>query len=689
MNINSDVSAEYLLDLYGLDSQQLVRIRDYGEHHRKDIPRIVDEFYRWLATSQHFHAFFHNDETLFRVKSMQRGYWEEFLDAQIDDAYVQRRRDVGTAHARIGLPVQAYFSSLTFFLKAITHPLLVTSDTDSENIQILHAITSLAQLDASIAIETIFKHHALVFDRIAEGDYSTRYQPSSSEDLFGHAFNKMTATFTEIEHVVGSIAQGDLQVDIVVKSERDRLAKSINRMIEQTRGVASLAHSVATGDYQQEFTPRSPHDQLGQALQTMTLNLRALTAERELEIVRIKALAELSDTLRFAQNRSDFCQRVLDRLCVFLNAAVGRIYAKEINGFRRMANYADILPSDIAPTYPIGHGLVGQVAKNGSPLMQDDVPAGYMRITSGLGESAPCSLCLFPFSYNDEVILVVEIGGFKPVTKEQLEYLKSCEYRVAGSYVSITAQDRINDLFEESLRQREQLSEVNTVLEEQAEVLRQSQDTLLVQQTELEETNRALEERTRDLERQRFELLDIQTQLEEKSNQLSLTSRYKSEFLANMSHELRTPLNSLLLLAGMLAENSENNLSAEQLESVKIIHQSGIDLLELINDILDLSKIESGKVDVNVEIIDIKKVCTSLELRLRPLANDKQLALNISIAPQLDPLIATDSRRLTQILTNLIANAIKFTPAGQVDLRVRPLTEIEDKKYTESVGCDG
>jgi CheY-like chemotaxis protein/CHASE3 domain sensor protein/putative methionine-R-sulfoxide reductase with GAF domain len=365
---------------------------------------------------------------------------------------------------------------------------------------------------------------------------------------------------------------------------------------------------------------------------------------------------------------------LLDFLADFLDAQRGAVYLVEVDQLTRIATYAgDAAPHKLARDT----GLLGQAVTSDRTLHIRDVPAAYFEIGSSLGKAVPGELVLEPARVDGVVMAVVELGFFRRVQPRDLEFLGRVSEMLAIAVRTSQDRTRLEVLLEETQRQSEELQTQqeelrvsNEELEEQGRLLRQSQTLLEAQQTELEQSNTQLEEQAQQLEAQRDDLATAQRGLEQRAADLERSNQYKSEFLANMSHELRTPLNSTLILAKLLADNAQGNLSEEQVKFAQTIGSAGNDLLALINDILDLSKIESGKVDVNVEPIDVSALVDSLANIFEPMATARRLGFRVEIAPGAPRQIESDRQRISQMLKNLLSNALKFTERGEIGLRV-------------------
>ncbi|MBN3728682.1 CHASE3 domain-containing protein, partial [Burkholderia sp. Ac-20379] len=373
-------------------------------------------------------------------------------------------------------------------------------------------------------------------------------------------------------------------------------------------------------------------------------------------------------------------QATLDFLAHYLDAFVSALYVRDTTSgeLRRVATHG--FSADGAAgvrTFRDAEGLVGQAAASRRTVVLNDVPANYLTVTSGLGGSVPRGLVLLPVTNDDAVNGVVELAFMRKIEPRDLEFLDLIANSTGGFLAAAQYRERLQDtlaeaqlLNEEMQVQQEELRVANEGLEERGRALTESQARLQSHQAELEQTNTQLEEYAQRLERQKEELVTAQESITANAARLEQTSRYKSEFLANMSHELRTPLNSSLILARLLQENRGGNLTKEQVHYAETIHSSNSDLLNLINDILDLSKVEAGQVTMEPELVGLETVMQSLREMFDPIAAAKPLALSIARAPGAPATLVTDSQRLVQILRNLLSNALKFTERGEVALTI-------------------
>jgi signal transduction histidine kinase/DNA-binding response OmpR family regulator len=345
-----------------------------------------------------------------------------------------------------------------------------------------------------------------------------------------------------------------------------------------------------------------------------------------------------------------------------LGAQVGALYLSSAAGLDRVATHA--LEADGIPiAFKPGEGLVGQAAEGGRTLVVEDVPEGFLRVQAGVGAGAPRHVGVTPLRNEGQTVAVVAFGSMNRIDATHHELLDRLSEPAARAITSAEHKARLRELLLETRRQADELSSQHTELEAQQAELEAQQAELEASNEVLSQTNSLMELKNQELERQRAELARERETAEQ-------ASRYKSEFLANMSHELRTPLNSSLILSRLLADNREGNLSAEQVRSAETIYGAGNDLLALINDILDLAKIEAGRADVNAEAVFLARLVEGIERGFGPVANEKGIGFRIVREAGSPERLVTDGRRLEQILKNLLSNAFKFTERGEVELRI-------------------
>jgi CheY-like chemotaxis protein/signal transduction histidine kinase/CHASE3 domain sensor protein len=390
-------------------------------------------------------------------------------------------------------------------------------------------------------------------------------------------------------------------------------------------------------------------------------------------------------------------RNVLEFLARYLDLAVGALYEREDNGnLRRVAAYGLTRGSGTAgQSFYQAEGLVGQAALENRIVQLDQLPANYLAVSSGLGQGAPAHVLIVPVHNDGEVNGVVELGFLREIGSRDLAFLNMIATNIGNSIHAARYRRQLQDVLAESQRlnedlqaQQEELRAVNDELQEKTRVLKEYQVNLENQQAELEQNNEQLSELALSMDQKNVALNRAQIQLEERAVELSRASRYKTEFLANMSHELRTPLNSSLILAKLLADNSAGNLNPEQIRFAEAIHSAGQDLLSLINDILDISKVEAGKLELAPKNIAVSKLVESLKATFEPMAVDKRLQFLVEIKPDTPALFETDRQRVEQILKNLLSNAIKFTERGKVSLTVarQPIEAISFSVSDSGIG---
>jgi HAMP domain-containing protein/CheY-like chemotaxis protein/GAF domain-containing protein len=472
----------------------------------------------------------------------------------------------------------------------------------------------------------------------------------------------LTTQLRAISEVSQAVTQGDLTRSIAVEAEGEvgELKDTINQMID------NLAETTRVNNEQ---------DWLNSNMARFT---GMLQGERDLETVSRLIMSELTPLVG-SQHGAFFMMESPD----------GEGDDFEL---RLIATYGYKQRKNVPNRFKIGEALVGQAALEQKSILITQAPDDYVRISSGLGEGAPVNVIVLPVLFEEQVLAVVELASFQRFSSVQQSFLEQLAESIGVVLNTIQANMRTEELLvqsqdltqelqsqsEELQAQQEELQQTNKELEEQAASLKASEELLQTQQEELQQTNEELEEKAQLLEEQnrRIEIKNREIELaraalEEKAEQLSLSSRYKSEFLANMSHELRTPLNSLLILAKLLSENPESNLNEKQIEFANTIYGAGSDLLSLINDILDLSKVEAGRMDVNVSDVKLSDLRDFVERSFRPVAEDNDLRFEIEVhGANVPPTIETDEQRLQQVIKNLLSNAFKFTSSGDVKLRI-------------------
>jgi HAMP domain-containing protein/signal transduction histidine kinase/DNA-binding response OmpR family regulator len=507
--------------------------------------------------------------------------------------------------------------------------------------------------------------------------------------------NSFASEVTRVAREVGTEGKlgGQARVEGVSGLWRD-LTDNVNQLAanltNQVRAIAEVATAVTRGDLTRSITAEALGElaALKDNINEMIRNLRDTTLKNAEQDWLKTNLAKFTRMLQGERDLATVSNMILSEIAPLVNAQQGVFYTVENNSseptLELVASYAFTERKQLGNRFRLREGLVGQVAYEKKRILLTNAPSDYIKIGSALGEAPPLNIIVLPVLFEQEVKAVIELASFNRFSETHQSFLDQLTESIGIVLNTIAANMRTEGLLKQSQllttelqSQQEELRNTNDRLEQQAATLRQSEELLRQQQEALQKTNEELEDKARLLELQKREVeaknqeVSIaKTALEEKAEQLSLTSRYKSQFLANMSHELRTPLNSLLILSKLLTENSEGNLTDKQKEFAKTIHAAGSDLLSLINDILDLSKIESGTVSLEVSSVSFRDLVENMERTFRQVAEERKLDFHVEVDPKLPIAIRTDSKRLQQVLRNLLSNAFKFTERGGVTLQI-------------------
>nr|WP_312871618.1 HAMP domain-containing protein [Amycolatopsis acididurans] len=445
-----------------------------------------------------------------------------------------------------------------------------------------------------------------------------------------------------------------------------RLTENVNELAgnltRQVRAIAKVTSAVAEGDLTRSIAVDASGEvaELKDNINAMVRSLRETTAANRDQDWLKTSLAHITGLMQGQRDLDTVAELVMDELVPLVRAQYGAFYLAEESGLRLIGSYAG--PAE-PRRFAFGESLVGQAARSGKTIAVDDVPAEYLTISSGLGRIAPVNLLVVPITVEGEVRGVLELASVHRFTGLHRDFLAQLMESIGGNVNTIVASARTDELLAESQR-------LAGELRTRSEELQSRQDELQRSNAELEVKAALLARQNSDIETKNLEIEQARQELESRAQQLARASRYKSEFLANMSHELRTPLTSLLILAQLLAQNPTRNLTPKQVEYADIIHSAGSDLLQLINDILDLSKVEAGRMDISPERVPLRRLLDYVEATVRPLTTEKGLAFRVTTAPGAPAELVTDDSRLRQVLRNLLSNAVKFTEQGTVELRI-------------------
>ncbi|MFE1027790.1 HAMP domain-containing protein [Streptomyces sp. NPDC058818] len=535
---------------------------------------------------------------------------------------------------------------------------------------------------------------AMVTTAIAKGDLTKKIDIDARGEILElkttintmvDQLSSFAEEVTRVAREVGTEGQlgGQARVRDVDGTWRD-LTESVNEMAgnltRQVRAIARVATAVTRGDLNLKIDVDASGEisELQDYINKMIANLRDTTiANKEQDWLKGN-LARISALMQGRRDLQDVASLIMSELTPVVSAQHGAFFlamphveGQEQAGahedqyeLRMLGSYGYSMGS-MPTSFRPGEALVGTAAQEKRTILVENAPSGYLKISSGLGEAPPAQVIVLPVLFEGQVLGVIELASFTPFTQIQKDFLNQIAEMIATSVNTIS----VNTKTEVLLSQSQELTEQ---LRERSEELEQRQKALQSSNAELEEKAELLAQQNRDIEVKNTEIEEARQVLEERAEQLAVSMRYKSEFLANMSHELRTPLNSLLILAKLLADNADANLSPKQVEFAETIHGAGSDLLQLINDILDLSKVEAGKMDVSPTRIALVQLVDYVEATFRPLTAEKGLDLSVRVSPELPATLHTDEQRLLQVLRNLLSNAVKFTDSGAVELVIRP-----------------
>ena len=504
---------------------------------------------------------------------------------------------------------------------------------------------------------------AQVTTAVAQGDLSQKITVDAKGEILElkNTINTMVDQLSSFADEVTRVARevgtegklgGQAEVAGVSGTWRD-LTENVNQLAgnltTQVRAIAEVSTAVTQGDLTRSISVEAQGEvaELKDNINQMIANLRDTTTRNQEQDWLKTNLARISGLMQGQRDLATVSQLIMSELTPTVSAQHGAFFlAAAEDGkdpeLRLIAGYGYERRTKVPKRFALGESLVGQAALERKTIQIDEPPADYIRISSGLGSAAPASILIMPILFEDQLLGVIELAGLRAPSQIHRTFLEQLMETLGVVLNTIIANMRTEELLEQS-------QSLNTELEQQAQLL---------------------EERNLDIERKNREIEQARIGLEEKAEQLAQSSRYKSEFLANMSHELRTPLNSLLILSKLLLDNETGNLTGKQLEFARTIRAAGSDLLELINDILDLSKIEAGKMDLLLDELPLIDVCAYVRSTFEPVAADKGLTLDVVLDENLPDVIVTDQQRLQQILRNLLSNAFKFTAQGGVTLRI-------------------
>ncbi|WP_462203807.1 ATP-binding protein, partial [Frankia sp. CcWB3] len=509
---------------------------------------------------------------------------------------------------------------------------------------------------------------ALVTTAVARGDLSQKITVTAQgeiaelKDTVNTMVDQLSSFAAEITRVGREVGvEGKLGGQATVagvagtwKDLTDNVNQLASTLTIQLRAIGDVSTAVTRGDLTRSISVEAEGEvaELKDNINQMIARLRETTEVNAQQDWLKSNLARIGSKMQGQRDLYAVCQMIISEMAPAVNAQQGTVYLLDfIEGdkLRYVAGYGSVPRRRSDGTFLFGEGLIGQAALERDRIRVEHVPAGYLNIRSGLGEAPPCDLVVVPVVFENQVLGVIELASFSPFSELHLTLVDQLVDTIGVVLNTIMANARTEELLAQSQRLTQELRS---------------------QSVELQRTNNELEEKAALLEEKNHEIELARIGLEEKAEQLALSSQYKSEFLANMSHELRTPLNSLLILAKLLADNPDRNLSRKQIDFAETIHSAGSELLELINDILDLSKVDAGKMNVDATTVRTAALCDAVAGVFGPVAEEKGLSFQVNLAPDVPAEFVTDEQRLQQVLKNLLSNAVKFTDTGTVRLDV-------------------
>src|SRR5579863_3029815 len=544
---------------------------------------------------------------------------------------------------------------------------------------------------------------AQVTTAVAQGDLSKKIDVEARGEILElkttintmvDQLSSFAAEVTRVAREVGSEGRLGGQAEVEgVSGTWKRLTENVNELAgnltRQVRAIAEVTSAVASGDLTRSISVEAQGEvaELKDNINAMVQSLReTIRANQQQDWLKTN-LARIAGMMQGHRDLAVVAELIMDELAPLTGAQHGTFFLTEPTGdgdtqLRLIAGYGLRADKTAPIQYRLGQSLIGQVARSKRSIVVENLPEGYVTISSGLGEAPPANLAIVPILFEDQVLGVIELASFTAFSPVQTDFLEQLTETLGVNFNTIIANARTDALLTESQR-------LTSELQARSEELQAQQVELQRSNAELEDKAALLAAQNRDIETKNAEIERARQEIEERARQLALASKYKSQFLANMSHELRTPLNSLLILARLLAQNPGRNLTAKQVEYANVIHSAGSDLLQLINDILDLSKVEAGRMDVRAERFPLSALVEDLQATFGPLTAEKGLDFEIAIEPSAPPELFTDRQRLRQVLGNLLSNAVKFTERGHVLLRVGPDLRTPDQALAFSVTDTG
>ncbi len=486
-----------------------------------------------------------------------------------------------------------------------------------------------------------------IASRLSNGNYDVNIIIHDSSDELGIAISNMINYLKNIAKLTEKIASGDISNEYKLKGEEDRLGITIANMTTYLHSILQQSNRIAQGDFSVTIQPQSKNDELGLALVSMTNILKANSIKNKNDIFLSEGVGEFSDVTSGIDDTQELSQKAISSLCRYIDAASGAFYSyeEEKKELHLLSSFAFTTRNSLSNIFKVGEGVVGQVALEKNSILLHNIKEDIFEVQSGTTQAKAKEVYTYPLIHEEQLLGVIEIMSFEHFTQIEREYLAKTAELFGITLYSAIQNTKIKSLLEES---------------------QQAYEELQAQSEELEESNVQMEEQQQQLTQQAKELNKRQEEMLQAKEEAERASAYKSEFLANMSHELRTPLNSIILLSKLLKENQNHTLDADDAQKASVINKAGQELLLLINDILDLSKIESGNMELEALEINSEEFFSDLEALFSVVAKEKNI--DFLIEDNFHNTFITDKTKLSQVIKNLLSNAFKFTKEGSVKL---------------------
>lgn len=524
----------------------------------------------------------------------------------------------------------------------------------SKNIELLSKDDKLGY--AIQEMTTRLKEIGTLARSLSLGDYDVHILAKGSEDTLGIALVDMVAYLEGITNIAESIARGDLNVKYKSKGSEDRLGQAILQMIKYLKAILKQANAISKDDFSSTIEVKSSSDELGLALEKMTYMLSANSVKNKNEIYFNDGVREFNDALAGISDTVELASRAISLCSRYVDACSGVVYRidEEYIYLNRVASFAFSDDDGVFSSFKIGEGVVGQVALEKKPILLRNIEDIEHKIKSGTVISKPKEIYVFPLVHEGKLLAVAEIMSFNLFTDLHKDYLLKIASIFAIALYTSAQNAHIKLLLEKSQQSFEELQIQSEELQESNVQMEEQQQQLTIQSQELKDKN--------------IHLAQAKKEIDIRAEELEKASKYKNEFLANMSHELRTPLNSIILLSKLLSMNSDKNLNEDGVKKASVINKAGNDLLLLINDILDLSKIESGNMELDIKAVSTNDIIDDVRGLFESLADEK--GVRFVINNNFGDTFTTDKTKLAQVLKNLLSNSFKFTKHGSVTLDI-------------------